>query len=649
MTATTADRTVHVDRRDRRDRPAVAARVAARVAWTLPEVRWAALSLALFAVGASLHLAGAPAPLWWTAYLACGVAGGWEPAVAGVQALRERTLDVDLLMVVAAVGAVGIGQVFDAALLIVIFATSGALEAFATQRTRDAVRSLTDLAPEQACRVADDGTQRQVPAAELAVGDRVLVRPGDRLPADGTVLDGASEVDQASITGEPLPADKQAGDAVFAGTVNGTGTLTVRVGAPSHDSVVARIGVLVEQASGTKARAQLLIEKVEQRYSVGVVVATVAIFAVPLLLGADLQSALLRAMTFMIVASPCALVLATMPPLLSAIATAGRNGVLVTSAVALEGLGSVTAVVVDKTGTLTDGTPTVVAVGPRPGWSGAELLALAAAVEAPSEHPLGRAVVEAARTRGIAYGPVSGFRARVGHGVTGSVGGRVVAVAAAPDGDDPEGGAAEQARGRTVVAVTVDGEPAGWIALADRVRPAAAATVAALHRSLGRAPVLLTGDGERAAGALAAEVGITDVRAGLLPEDKVDAVRQLQAAGHRVLVVGDGVNDAPALAAADVGVAMGGIGSDLAVSSADVVVVRDDLATLPAVLDLARRARRLVVQNLVLAGVVVVGLVTWDLVAHLPLPLGVAGHEGSTILVALNGVRLLRRSAWRPA
>ncbi|GHE09293.1 heavy metal translocating P-type ATPase [Klenkia taihuensis] len=614
-----------------------------RVAATLPEVRWAALSLGLFLVGLVLQLAGAPAAVTWAAYLACCAAGGWEPAVAGWEALRARTLDVDLLMVLAAAGALAIGQALDAALLIVIFATSGALEAFATRRTRDAVSALTDLAPVQATLLTDGGEER-VPAADLQVGDRVLVRPGDRLPADGRVVEGASEVDQASITGEPLPVDRHPGDEVYAGTVNGTGALVVRVGRPAHDSVVARIGALVEQAAETKAGTQLFVEKVEQRYAVGVVVATLAVFAVPLLLGAQLQDALLRAMTFMVVASPCALVLATMPPLLSAIATAGRRGVLVTSAVAMEGLGQVTAVVVDKTGTLTDGTPAVVATGPAPGTAEDELLALAASAEAPSEHPVGRAVVAAARQRGLALQPVTGFRAAVGRGVTGTVDGRVVAVAAADPATAPE----QQERGRTVVAVTVDGAPAGWLALADRLRPEAAATVAALRGSLGRPPVLLTGDGRRAAAALAGELGITDVRAGLLPEDKVAAVRGLQAQGHRVLVVGDGVNDAPALAAADVGAAMGGVGSDLTVASADVVVVRDDLATLPALVGLSRRARRVVVQNLVLAGTVIAALVTWDLVGHLPLPLGVAGHEGSTVLVALNGLRLLRRGAWRP-
>jgi heavy metal translocating P-type ATPase len=623
------------------------------VLWSLTEVRWAAGALALFLLGGLAQVAGAAAPLYWALYLACYAAGGWEPAWAGLQALREKTLDVDLLMIVAALGAAAIGQVFDGALLIVIFATSGALEAVATCRTADAVRGLSDLAPERATLLADGG-QQLVAAADLSGGDRVLVRPGERIPADGLVVEGASEVDQASISGEPLPVDKHPGDEVFAGTGNGTGVLTVEVTRPAADSVVARIATMVEEASATKARTQLFIERVEQRYSVGVVVATLLVFLVPLLIGGDLQASLLRAMTFMIVASPCAVVLATMPPLLSAIANASRHGVLVKSAVVMERLGTATVVALDKTGTLTHGTPTVVAVRPLPGGPCGEedLLALAAAAEAPSEHPVGRAIVAAARDRGMDLLPVGDFRAQVGRGVTGTVAGWTVTVGA-PDSAASSGDPAitamvdgEQAQGHTAVVVGLDDRPAGILALADQVRRESAAAVAALRDITQHEPVLLTGDNARAATALAAQVGVVDVRAGLLPEDKVTAVQDLQRDGHRVLLVGDGVNDAPALAAAGAGVAMGGIGSDLALSSADAVVVRDDLGTLPAVIRLSRRARRLVAQNLVFAAIVITGLVVWDLVGQLPLPLGVAGHEGSTILVALNGLRLLRRAEW---
>ncbi|MEU3486522.1 heavy metal translocating P-type ATPase [Streptomyces massasporeus] len=629
----------------------------------LPEARWAAAATVLFLLALPLQLTGAPAWTWGPLYALSYVTGGWEPGWEGLKALKDRTLDVDLLMVVAALGAAAIGQVMDGALLIVIFATSGALEALATARTADSVRGLLDLAPATATRLSPDGGEQAVAVEDLTVGDIVLVRPGERVGADGRVLDGASEVDQATITGEPLPVPKERGDEVFAGTLNGTGALRVRVERDASDSVIARIVRMVQEASETKAPTQLFIEKVEQRYSLGMVAATLAVFLVPLAFGAQLTDALLRAMTFMIVASPCAVVLATMPPLLSAIANAGRHGVLVKSAVVMERLGQVDAVALDKTGTLTEGSPRVTDVRPLPG-SGldeGELLTLAAAAERPSEHPLARAVVDAARERGLDLPDAQGFTSAPGVGVTAVVGGRTVAVGAPArlletvDGtavklEEFGRTAAElEESGRTAVLVVVDGTPAGLLGIADRLRPDAAATVASLARLTGSAPVLLTGDNPRAAAHLAAEAGIDDVRAGLLPQDKLNAVRELESAGRKVLVVGDGVNDAPALAAAHTGIAMGRAGSDLALETADAVVVRDELAAVPATVALSRRARRLVVQNLVIAGVFIAGLVVWDLAGDLPLPLGVAGHEGSTVLVGLNGLRLLREGAWQRA
>lgn len=628
---------------------------------SMVEVRWAAAATALFAVGGALQLAGAPTALWWAVYLLCYATGGWEPALAGLRALREKTLDVDLLMIVAALVAASIGQVFDGALLIVIFATSGALEAFVTRRTADSVRALLDLAPEQASRLGAGGREDLVDTAELVVGDLVLVRPGERVGADGQVFEGSSEVDQASITGEPLPVFKQPGDKVFAGTLNGTGALRVSVDRAAADSVVARIVAMVEDASATKAKTQLFIEKVEQRYSIGVVVSTLALFFVPLALGAELRPTLLRAMTFMIVASPCAVVLATMPPLLSAIANAGRHGLLVKSAVVLEKFRSITVVAFDKTGTLTEGTPRVSEVQPLPsaGMGADELVALAAGAERPSEHPLARALVTAATERGLSIGAAQDFTSTPGRGVSATVGGRQVRVGSpAVLSDLPASTARRQAEvmvaeleaaGRTAVAVLVDGAPAGVLGLADRLRPDARATVAALTALTGSTPILLTGDNPRAAARLAAEVGITDVRAGLLPQDKVTQVSALQAGGARVLLVGDGVNDAPAMAAADVGVAMGRHGSDLTLETADAVIVRDELAILPKVMDLSGRAHRVVKANLVIAASVIAVLVTWDVLWILPLPLGVAGHEGSTVVVGLNGLRLLRRAAWQRA
>ncbi|MFJ8061291.1 heavy metal translocating P-type ATPase [Streptomyces sp. NPDC096142] len=621
----------------------------------LPETRWALTSLSFFLLALPVYLLDGPAWLWGALFATSGIAGGWEPGWEGCKALKDKTLDVDLLMVVAALGAAAIGQVLDGALLIVIFATSGALEAVATARTAESVRGLLDLAPATATRLLPDGTEQSVDTEHLAVGDIIVVRPGERVGADGQVLDGTSDVDQATITGEPLPVAKRTGDEVYAGTLNGTGSLRVRVERDPSDSVIARIVKMVEEASETKAPTQLFIEKVEQRYSVGMVLATLAVFAVPLAFGGELRSALLRAMTFMIVASPCAVVLSTMPPLLSAIANAGRRGVLTKSAVVMERLGQVDTVAFDKTGTLTEGTPRVTDIHPLPGTDLDEtaLLALAAGAEHPSEHPLARAVVDAARERGLPLREAVGFSSVPGEGVTATVQGRTVQVGSpsrllSATAQEPHHATVTELEdaGRTAVAVLRDGVVVAVLGIADRLRPDARATVAALTELTGRTPVLLTGDNERAARRLAAEVGITDVRAGLLPQDKVAAVKEWESEGRRVLVVGDGVNDAPALAAAHSGIAMGKAGSDLALETADAVVVRDELATIPAVVQLSRTARRLVVQNLFIAGTFLTALVLWDLIGTLPLPLGVAGHEGSTVVVGLNGLRLLREAAW---
>ncbi|ORT47803.1 heavy metal translocating P-type ATPase, partial [Frankia sp. KB5] len=412
-----------------------------------------------------------------------------------------------------------------------------------------------------------------------------------------------------------------------------------------------------QHASATKARTQLFIEKIEQRYSLAMVTATLALFTVPLLLGADLRPTLLRAMTFMIVASPCAVVLATMPPLLSAVATASRNGVLVKSTLVLERLATATHVAFDKTGTLTDGNPRLARIHTLGTATEDDVLAYAAAAEDPSEHPLARAIVSAARDRGITPHAAEDFTSQPGRGVTARVNGQLVDIGSPaqflPIGSHHDDAAnlvtATENAGYTAVVVRIDATPAAVLALTDQTRPDAADTIARLTTLTGNRPVLLTGDNPRAATRLATGLGITDVRASLLPQDKVDAVRDLEATGDRLVVVGDGVNDAPALAAAHVGIAMGRAGSDLALDTADAVITRDELAALPALIALARRARRLVIANLAVAATFIAVLAAWDLFATLPLPLGVAGHEGSTIIVGLNGLRLLRTHAWHRA
>jgi len=609
----------------------------------LVEVRWAALALVLFLIGAPLQAIGAPAAVWWTLYLACYASGGWGPASAGIQALRRKTLDVDLLMIVASIAAASIGQVFDGALLIVIFATSGALEAIVTQRTADSVSSLLNLAPERATRLTPGvggATEDDVDTADLVVGDTILVRPGERIGADGVVLAGISDVDQAAMTGESVPVIRTGGDDVLSGTVNGTGALQIEVTRAANDSVVRRIVALVQEASATKAKSQLFIEKVEQRYSTGVVVVTLLVFFVPLLLGDELNAALLRAITFMIVASPCAVVLSTMPPLLAAIANAGRHGVLVKSATVMEQVGSTTVVAFDKTGTLTEGRPQVTLVETLNADDDDAVLRYAAAVEQYSEHPLGRAIVRAAHVRGLTVPAADAFTSTPGLGVVGTVQTHLVTV-------ERPGTTPGQASTGTIVDVSVDGAVVGRITLEDALRPTAARTVAQLRAVVGDRVHLLTGDNDRAAAHIAALTGIDTVSAGLLPAEKAAVVRGLERGGDRVLLIGDGVNDAPALAAATTGIAMGRHGSDLALETADAIVVRDELEALPPLVAISRQARRLVVTNLVIAATFIAALVTWDLTATLPLPLAVAGHEGSTVIVALNGLRLLRARAWQ--
>jgi heavy metal translocating P-type ATPase len=610
----------------------------------LVEVRWAALALVLFLIGALLQAIGAPAAVWWTLYLACYASGGWGPAAAGIEALRRKSLDVDLLMIVAAIAAASIGQVFDGALLIVIFATSGALEAIVTQRTADSVSSLLNLAPERATRLtpgAGGATEEDVDTADLVVGDTILVRPGERIGADGVVLAGISDVDQAAMTGESVPVIRTGGDDVLSGTVNGTGALQITVTRAANDSVVSRIVALVQEASATKAKTQLFIEKVEQRYSGGVVVVTLLVFFMPLLLGDDLNAALLRAITFMIVASPCAVVLSTMPPLLAAIANAGRHGVLVKSATVMEQVGSTTVVAFDKTGTLTEGRPQVTLVeAVNAAADDDAVLRYAAAVEQFSEHPLGRAIVRAAHVRGLTVPAAGAFASTPGLGVCGTVHTHLVKV-------ERPGTTPGQASTGTIVEVSVDGALVGRITLEDAVRPTAARTVAELRAVVGNRVHLLTGDNAQAAAHIASLTGIDTVSAGLLPAEKAAVVQGLERSGDRVLLIGDGVNDAPALAAATTGIAMGRHGSDLALETADAIVVRDELEALPPLVAISRRARRLVVTNLVIAATFIAALVTWDLTATLPLPLAVAGHEGSTVIVALNGLRLLRARAWQ--
>jgi Cd2+/Zn2+-exporting ATPase len=553
-------------------------------------------------------------------------------------------------MVLAALGAAAVNQWREGAILMFLFSLSGALEHYAMGRSRHAIRALMKLSPEQAL-VRRDDVERIVPVEELVVGDVVIVRPGERLPADGTVLAGISSVDQAPITGESVPVPKSPGSPVFAATINGDGALEIGVAKLAGESTLARVIRMVEEAQAERTPTQRMTEWIGTRYTIGVLFVVGLFIAVPpLMFGAAFAPAFYRAMTLMTVASPCALVISTPAAILSAIAAAAKRGVLFKGGGALEELGRVNCVAFDKTGTLTRGTPEITDLVPAPGVTTDELVAVAGAVERHSEHPLARAVVASATEHELLLPRASGFRAIVGNGVEAVIAGesaRVGTVALLADTDVivPEAALlraeALRAAGKTVVFVARGAMYLGCIALADTIRPSARGVIAALKRLGVRQTVMLSGDNARVAEAIGAELGLDSVRAELLPEDKLTAIHELQERYGAVAMVGDGVNDAPALAAATVGIAMGGAGTDVALETADVALMADDLATLADGVDLSRRARRVVRQNVTIALGVIVVLAPIAALGFIRLPIGVVAHEGSTLVVVANGLRLL--------
>lgn len=625
-------------------------------------------------------------------YVLAYLSGGYYSALAGVRSLlRNRRIDVDLLMVLAALGAAGIGQWQEGGVLLFLFSLSNTLQGYAMDRTRNAIRKLMDLRPPEAV-VLRGGREVRLPLEEVRVGDLVLVRPGERIPVDGEVVDGRSAVDQSPITGESVPVDKARGDDVFAGTINGHGALEVRVTKPAEDTTLAKIIRMVAEAQSQQAPTQRLIDRVEQPYAVGVLALTAAVAVFPWVLGREpFAEAFYRAMVVMVAASPCAVVIATPAAVLSAIANGARHGVLFKGGLYVETLAGIEVVALDKTGTLTAGRPRLTDLVPAPGVPEEELLRLAASVERMSEHPLAEPVVLALRARGLDFHEdVDDVQAVPGRGVVAVRGGQRVWVgnrgllreelgigpagagdalgtaetrvagetlgaggaAAATAPDDPwleaaiGAGCAARVRdlesaGKTVMFVGAGDRFLGCVAVQDTLRPDAARTVAALHRLGVKRIVMLTGDNPRVARAIAREAGVDDFAAELLPDQKVEFVRRLRERYGRVAMVGDGVNDAPALAAADVGVAMGAAGTDVALETADVVLMSDDLAKLPFALALARRGRGTILQSLGFAFAVIAVLVVSALTDRIGLPVGVVGHEGSTVLVILNALRLL--------
>ncbi len=615
-------------------------------------------------------------------YLIAYITGGAFGVKAGLASLRERRIDVDLLMVLAALGAVLVGSPFEGAMLLFLFSLSNVLQAYALGRTRNAIKALMKLRPDTAL-LKRDGVTVLTPIEQLVVGDHIVVRPGERVPLDGMVIEGESTIDQSTLTGESMPVTKHVNDVVFAGTINQTGSLDVKVTKLARDSTIAKLIQMVEEAQSEKAPMERFLDKFEQYYAILVIVGTLLLIVVPtLVFQAPFDSAFYRAITVMVVASPCALIISTPASILSAIANGARNGILFKGGAYLEQAAQIDVMAFDKTGTLTMGKPTVTDVTIIPLGSHLRnvtqdapehiradqeniLLTIAASIEAKSEHPLALAIVDTAKHRSLHLPEATNFQALPGKGVqarTAFMGGMDVAVGSPRLFENMEAvgldlAMQEMARlqdeGKTAVLVakiaTDSYMPAalilGVIAIADVIRPNAAEMVKQLKALGVKRVVMLTGDNQRVARAVARQVGVDAYYADLLPEDKVSQIKALrtdaQGKPQIVAMVGDGVNDAPALASATMGIAMGAAGTDVALETADIVLMADDLRNIPYAISLSRQARKVVIQNLVFAISVIVVLVISALGFRLLLPLGVVGHEGSTVIVVLNGLRLL--------
>ena len=612
------------------------------------------LCAALGAVSAVLHFQGVPpfSTLMLVFSVLSYLAGACLPAINAVQALRSGTLNVDVLMIVAALGAAILGDWLEGIVLLFLFSLSGTLEAFAMYRTTRSIEALIQLRPSEATLVVGD-TEQLVPVDSLVRGCVLRVRPGERFPVDGLISEGETWADESTLTGESEQIAKPTGAQVFAGTINGRGSVLVTMTRAVQDTTLQRIVHMVQEAQAQKTPGQRFVESWQQPYVIGVLSSAAIVFFAARVLHQDAWGeAFYHAMVLLVAASPCAVVVSSPAVLLSAIARAGRQGILFKGGVHLEHLSRVEILAFDKTGTVTLGRPAVTEV-----WTPAEadvnrLLSLAAAVEHHSEHPLKVPILAEVERRAIRRSEMSmtEFHSHTGLGVHARLGDTWVGIGReglfeSHDLRLPED-LLETARrmreaGQTALLIATS-EPGlyGVISVADQLRPEAAGALAALRRLGLRRSVILTGDHERVARAVAQKLGADDVRAGLLPDQKVVELGLLAKSGGLVAMIGDGVNDAPALAAASVGIAMGGAGTDVALEVADVVLMRDDLKALPLAVWISRQARRRVRQNMTFAFAMIAVLVISTFFS-LPLWMGVLGHEGSTVLVVLNGLRIL--------
>lgn len=579
-------------------------------------------------------------------FLVASVIGGYHWVREGIEELREdRRVDIEILMLAAAIGAAILGMFEEAALLVFIYSAAEGLEEYTFAKTRASIRALLDLAPKHATRLID-GKEEKILATELKLGEVFLVRPGESMPTDGIIVKGSSSVDEAPVTGESMPVEKTEGMKVYAATINQEGALEVKVTAGFTDNSLSKMVHMVEEAQDKKSKAQVFINRFGQKYSPAVLIFGLGLMVVPPLLGFSFEFWAERAIVFLVAAAPCALVMSTPVAVASGIGSAGKRGVLVKGGMHLENLGKVAAVALDKTGTLTSGKPVVTDIVPTDGTSD-RLLKIAASVEQFSEHPLARAIVKAASERNLHLAKATNFTSKTGVGAQATIGKETILVGQLDQFKSYSQefiNVTEKLRltGKTVIYVGSRSNLHGAIAIRDEMREDSRKVVEGLH-SLGLKVVMLTGDNEVTARAIAKEIGIDDVRANLKPEDKVNAIESLKKEYRAVAMVGDGINDAPALASSTVGMAMGTAGTDAAIEAADVALMADDLSKVVYAVELGKRAQGISTQNIVFSLLLLVVLIPSALIGIMTITVAVIVHEAGELLAISNGLRVARQ------
>ena len=613
------------------------------------------ISGTLLVLGGVLIVFGAPRQIVVPVLAASAIAGGWFIGPRGFRAARSGVLDMNFLMTIAAIGAAAIGEWGEGASAMFLFSVAQMLEVYSMDRARNAIKALMDLTPPEAV-VQRDGQEITLPVDQVAIDETILVRPGQRIPLDGVVLNGRSAVNQAPITGESIPVDKEPGSEVFAGSINAQGLLEVRVTKHVEDTTLARIIHAVEQAQGSRAPSQSFVDRFSRIYTPAVVVAAVLVCLLPPLAGVGSWSTwFTRALTMLVIACPCALVISTPVSIVSGLAAAARGGVLIKGGIHLENAGAVTTIAFDKTGTLTQGRPAVTDVFPLDGIIEARVLGIAATLEQGSEHPLAQAILTAAQGRNVPLLRAQDFEAVVGRGIRARIDAEFYYIGnerlchergiCTPHSE--ESLRRFEREGKTAVLVSSETTPLGVIAIADQVRPNARAAISSLRANGIRHVMMLTGDNKETAHAVADRLGLDDYRAELLPEDKVKVIRELQAKRERVAFVGDGVNDAPALASATVGIAMGAAGTDVALETADIALMADDLSHLPFAIKVSRKTSAIIKQNIVFSIAIKAVFIVLALLGWATLWMAVAADMGASLAVIANGLRTLRTKSIR--